>query len=92
MNILAWIVVGLVAGIIANVIYPGKAKGGALGAIMLGIIGGVIGGWIVGAFTGDDVMTGFNFTSILVATLGALLLVFGYNAIRGGSKEPAGRF
>jgi uncharacterized membrane protein YeaQ/YmgE (transglycosylase-associated protein family) len=92
MSILAWIIVGLIAGFLANVIYPGRARGGVFGAMILGIVGGIVGGFLVGVLTGEDVMTGFNLTSILVATVGALLLVFGYNALSGSRGEVGSRF
>ena len=81
MGVLSWILVGLVAGIIANLIYPGKSQGGWIAAILLGIVGAIVGGFIAGYFTGQDMVTGFNVTSIAVAVIGALLLLFGYNAL-----------
>lgn len=83
MSIIAWIVVGLIAGILANMVYPARERGGAMAAMVLGIVGGIVGGFIMGVLTGQDYMTGVNVTSILVATLGALILVFGYNALTG---------
>ena len=81
MSIFAWIIVGLIAGAIANVIYPGPSKGGWLGAMMLGIVGAIVGGFIGGLITGQDLVSGFNAMSIIVAVIGALVLLFGFNAI-----------
>lgn len=81
MGILAWIIVGLAAGAIANVVYPGGSKGGWMGAMALGILGAIVGSLLAGLFTGQDLVTGFNVTTLVVAALGALLLLFGYNAV-----------
>lgn len=81
MGILSWILVGLIAGALANMIYPAPAKGGWLAAMLLGIVGAIVGGFLFGMFTGQDVITGFNITSIAVAIVGALVLLFGYNAL-----------
>jgi uncharacterized membrane protein YeaQ/YmgE (transglycosylase-associated protein family) len=74
MGILSWIVVGLIAGWLA-----GKVMGhgyGLIGDIIIGLIGGLLGGWLAGAFFGAaDAVNGFNLTSILVAFIGALLLI-----------------
>lgn len=83
MGPLAWIVVGLIAGVIANVIYPGPARGGALGAIILGIVGAIVGGFLFQLFTGNEMVTGVEPLSIVVAVVGALALLIGYNALRG---------
>jgi uncharacterized membrane protein YeaQ/YmgE (transglycosylase-associated protein family) len=81
MSIIAWIIVGLIAGAIANIIYPGPSKGGWIGAMVLGIVGAIIGGFIGGLITGQDLVSGFNATSIIVAVIGALVLLFAFNAI-----------
>jgi len=81
MTFLAWIIVGLLAGILANIVYPGPSKGGWFGAMLLGIVGAVVGGWIAALVTGQDLVTGFNVTTMVVAVIGALILLFGYNAI-----------
>ena len=81
MGILSWIIVGLIAGVIANVAFPRESKGGILGAIILGVLGAIIGGFIFGLITGADLVTGIDLTSILVAVVGSLVLLFGYNAL-----------
>ncbi|MDQ3809269.1 MAG: GlsB/YeaQ/YmgE family stress response membrane protein [Chloroflexota bacterium] len=72
MGILAWLIVGLIAGWLAGMLTGGGR--GLLGNIVLGILGGLLGGFIGSAVFGWD-MTGFNLPSILLATLGAVLLV-----------------
>ncbi len=74
MEILAWIIFGIIAGSIANFLDPHRSQGGILGLMVLGIVGALIGGWIGNAIFGVNV-TGFNFTSFLVAVAGALLVL-----------------
>lgn len=75
MNFLLWIIFGLTVGIIANIIDPYPSKGGMLGSIILGILGAILGG-ILGTIVFGVGITGFNFPSIAIAVLGALLLMF----------------
>jgi len=74
MGILSWIVVGLIAGWLAGMVMGSGY--GLLGDIVIGIIGGLVGGYLAGAVFGiADAVNGFNLTSILVAFIGALLLI-----------------
>jgi uncharacterized membrane protein YeaQ/YmgE (transglycosylase-associated protein family) len=75
MGILSWIIVGLIAGVLAKVIMPGRDPGGFVITILIGIVGAVIGGLVVGLFVPGDLITGINFTTIVVATLGAIILL-----------------
>ncbi|HEV7351153.1 GlsB/YeaQ/YmgE family stress response membrane protein [Telluribacter sp.] len=77
MGILTWIIVGLVAGFIAKAIHPGKDPGGFIVTILIGIGGAIIGGFISSLF-GFGTVDGFNFGSLVVAILGAVLLLFLY--------------
>ena len=74
MTIIAWIVLGLVAGWLAGMIMRGGGYG-LIGDIILGILGAIIGGWLWGVVTHDDVMLGFNLPSLLIAVLGAVVLI-----------------
>jgi uncharacterized membrane protein YeaQ/YmgE (transglycosylase-associated protein family) len=74
MSIIAWIVLGLIAGWLAGMIMHGGGYG-LVGDIVLGIIGALIGGWITGLVTGQDVTLGFNLPSLLIAVLGAIVLI-----------------
>jgi uncharacterized membrane protein YeaQ/YmgE (transglycosylase-associated protein family) len=74
MSIIAWIVLGLIAGWLAGMIMKGSGYG-IIGDIVLGIIGAVIGGWITGAVLGADLVNGFNVTSVIVAIIGAIVLI-----------------
>lgn len=75
MSIIAWIILGALAGWIASIIMRTNAEQGAVGNIVVGIIGAIIGGFVSRALGGPDV-TGLNLTSIIVAILGATLLLF----------------
>ena len=74
MYIIAWIVLGLVAGWLAGMIMHGGGYG-LVGDIILGIIGAIIGGWITSLVTRQDVTIGFNLPSLLIAVLGAIVLI-----------------
>lgn len=75
MDIVSWVIFGLIVGIIANIIDPRPSSGGILGAIVLGIVGALLGGFLGNLLFGVGV-TGFNFSSFIVAILGSLLLLF----------------
>lgn len=81
MGILSWIVMGLIAGVLAKFIMPGKDPGGLFVTILIGIAGGFLGGYI-GSHLGLGTVTGFNLGSLLVATGGAVLLLFIYRVMR----------
>ena len=80
MSILSWIVVGLIAGVLGKLIMPGDDPGGFIVTILLGIVGAFVGGFVVSLFGGIGV-TGFNIWTILVATLGAVILLAAYRLI-----------
>jgi uncharacterized membrane protein YeaQ/YmgE (transglycosylase-associated protein family) len=75
MGILAWIVVGLIAGWLASQVMRGGGYG-LIGDIIVGIVGAVIGGFLAGALLNmPDAVNGINITSILVAFVGAVILI-----------------
>ena len=77
MGILAWIVLGLIAGAIAKAIMPGKDPGGILVTMLIGIVGAFIGGFLGNLITGRGV-DGLSLWSILLAVVGALVLLWIY--------------
>lgn len=81
MGILSWIVVGLIAGALAKWIMPGAQNVGIFMTMVLGIVGGVVGGFIM-SLIGKTGVTGFNLPTLLVATLGALVVLFLYGLLR----------
>lgn len=80
-GILAWILVGLIAGILAKIAMPGPDPGGVILTIVIGIAGAVIGGFVMERLLGGPGVSGVNLTSILVATLGSVILLVIYRAI-----------
>jgi uncharacterized membrane protein YeaQ/YmgE (transglycosylase-associated protein family) len=80
MGILSWIVVGLIAGALAKLIMPEDDPGGIIVTIIIGIVGAFVGGFVVNLFGGAGV-SGFNIWSILVATLGAIILLAIYRLV-----------
>ncbi len=74
MNILAWIILGGVAGWIASIIMGTNHRQGLLLDIVLGIVGAIVGGFAFNAF-GASGVTGFDFRSLIVATIGAVVLL-----------------
>jgi uncharacterized membrane protein YeaQ/YmgE (transglycosylase-associated protein family) len=83
MGILAFIVVGLIAGLLAKLVLPGDDPGGLIVTALVGIAGAFVGGFVVGILGGAGV-TGINIWSILVATLGAVVLLAIYRLFAGG--------
>ena len=81
MGILSWIVVGLIAGWLAGVVVRGGGYG-LLGNIVVGIVGALIGGFLAGAlFNVPDAVNGINLTSILIAFIGAVILILILRAV-----------
>lgn len=81
MGWLAWIVIGGIAGWIASILTRNNARMGLLANIVVGIIGGFVGGFLMG-LVGATGMTGFNLWSLLVAVVGATVLLWVINLIR----------
>jgi uncharacterized membrane protein YeaQ/YmgE (transglycosylase-associated protein family) len=76
MGLLAWIVVGAIAGWLSGQFMKGRGFG-LLGDILVGVAGGLIGGWLASVLLKmPDAVNGINLPSILVAFLGAVLLIF----------------
>ena len=73
-NILIWIIVGGIAGWLAGLVVQGTG---------LGVIGALIGGFIV-ALVGANGFTGFNIWSLIVAFIGAVVLLLILKAVGVG--------
>ena len=81
MSIIGWIVLGLIAGFIASKIVNKTGEGIVLD-IVLGIVGAVVGGFLFAQF-GAAGITGFNLYSMLVAIIGAIIVLLIYHWITG---------
>jgi uncharacterized membrane protein YeaQ/YmgE (transglycosylase-associated protein family) len=84
MGILAYLVVGLIAGWLAGMAMGGRGFG-ILGNIIVGVLGALLGGFVGSFLFGWDV-TGINIGSIVIAFLGAVLLLLILRAIPG--RQP----
>jgi uncharacterized membrane protein YeaQ/YmgE (transglycosylase-associated protein family) len=81
MSIVAWLILGLIAGFIASKIM-GAGGYGLLGDIIVGIVGAILGGFIASLIFGGGV-TGLNLGSIIVAIVGACILIAILRAVSG---------
>ncbi len=78
MGILAWIILGLIAGAIAKAIMPGRDPGGFIVTALIGIVGAVVGGFLGNMIFGIGGVSGIDIRSILIAVVGALVLLWVY--------------
>jgi uncharacterized membrane protein YeaQ/YmgE (transglycosylase-associated protein family) len=88
MTLVAWIVVGAIAGFLASEIM-GTREGLVL-MVVLGIVGAVVGGWIASDLLHVANVTGINLTSIVVAVVGALVVIVVVNSL-SHSRRGFGR-
>ena len=84
MGILSWIFLGLIAGALAKFIVPGNDPGGFFMTILIGIVGGLLGGFL-GSFMGLGKIESFDLGGIIIATLGAIILLIVYRLFRKGT-------
>ncbi|MGA2953788.1 MAG: GlsB/YeaQ/YmgE family stress response membrane protein [Caulobacteraceae bacterium] len=77
MGILSWLVLGLVAGFIGSKIVN-KSGSGLFMDIILGVVGAFVGGWLF-SFFGHTGVTGLNIPSLIVATIGAIVVLLAYH-------------
>jgi len=85
MGILSWIIVGIIAGWLAGLVMRGGGYG-ILGNMVLGIVGALVGGFLASNLFGvADPIGGFDLTTLIVAFLGAVLVVAIVRALPGRS-------
>jgi uncharacterized membrane protein YeaQ/YmgE (transglycosylase-associated protein family) len=80
-SILGWILLGLIAGFVASKIVN-KTGEGLILDIVLGIVGAIVGGFLFQEF-GAAGITGLNLYSMVVAVVGAVVVLLIYHAISG---------
>ena len=91
MGIISWLVVGAIAGYLAGFLVKGDESMGVIGHIVLGIVGALVGGFIAGLLLpGTDYVNGINITTIIVAVIGAVIVVVGWNMLRGRTRTGSG--
>jgi uncharacterized membrane protein YeaQ/YmgE (transglycosylase-associated protein family) len=84
-DLIAWIVLGAIAGWLAGLIVGGHGLG-VIGTIVLGIVGALVGGFLVSALglpTGGAELGEINLVSILVAVVGAVIVVWVASLLMG---------
>ncbi len=84
MGILSWIIVGLIAGWLAGMVMKGSGYG-VLGNIVIGIIGALLGGYLSTLLFDGVTVSGINLQSLLIATLGSIVLIFLVRLLPGRS-------
>lgn len=82
MGIILWIIFGAIAGWIASMFMGTDRNQGTLSDIIMGIIGSVVGGFLMN-LVGKSGVTGFNLYSLLVAVIGAVVVIYVARKIRG---------
>jgi uncharacterized membrane protein YeaQ/YmgE (transglycosylase-associated protein family) len=82
-GIVAWIFFGLIAGIMAKLLMPGREPGGCIITMLLGIAGAFVGGFIFEQLTGRPQVMQFDFGSLFVAIIGAVVVLLIYRLIAG---------
>jgi uncharacterized membrane protein YeaQ/YmgE (transglycosylase-associated protein family) len=90
MSIIAWLVLGAIAGYLAGFLVKGDEGLGIIGHIVLGVVGALVGGFLAGLiFNSDPIDGALDISSIVVATIGAIItvLVVGYFT---GSRRGSG--
>ncbi|BCH00298.1 transglycosylase [Mesorhizobium sp. 131-2-5] len=81
MSIISWIILGVIAGFLGSKIVN-KTGQGILLDIVLGVVGAIVGGLIFSAF-GASGVTGLNIYSLVVAVIGAVIVLWAYHQITG---------
>ena len=84
MTLLAWLVVGAIAGFVASEIMG--TREGLLMMVILGIVGAIVGGWLAADVFKIANVTGINLTSIIVAVIGALVVIVVYASLIGRGR------
>lgn len=84
MDFIMWIVLGALAGWLASIIMKTNAEQGAIGNIVVGILGAFIGGFLMKTLTGSE--TDSFLGSLVVATIGAVILLAIVKAVRGRGR------
>ena len=92
MGFFAWIVFGAIAGWAANVVIGGRARRpqGCLVSVLVGVVGAALGGLLYRAFTGRQMTFEFDFPSLGVAALGAIVLLGVLRLVQGLASRPRG--
>ncbi len=83
MGLVAWLVLGAIAGYVAGMFVKGDERLGVIGHVFLGIVGALVGGFIANQLFDGDYLNRLDITSIIVAVIGAIVVVVAYKTITG---------
>jgi uncharacterized membrane protein YeaQ/YmgE (transglycosylase-associated protein family) len=88
-GIIAWIVFGAIAGWIANVVIGGRARErqGCLVSVLVGVVGAALGGLLYHLITGKEKTFEFDFPSLGIAALGAIVLLALLRLLQGAGNR-----
>jgi uncharacterized membrane protein YeaQ/YmgE (transglycosylase-associated protein family) len=94
-DIILWIVLGAIAGWVAGLLVRGDEGLGVIGHIVLGIVGALVGGFLADNVLGLGVGAGaksgdVNITSIIVAVVGAVIVVLVVGFFTGNRRAGRG--
>ncbi|HKG56163.1 MAG TPA: GlsB/YeaQ/YmgE family stress response membrane protein [Candidatus Limnocylindrales bacterium] len=78
---------GAIAGYVAGMFVKGDEQLGVIGHIVLGIVGAIVGGFIAGQLTHTDYLNAISIPTIVVAVIGAVIVVIAYKALLGRSAR-----
>ena len=91
MSIIAWIILGAIAGYLAGFLVKGDEGLGVIGHIVLGIVGALVGGFLASVLFNVDAINGaFDISSIVVATIGAIITVVVVSMITSRTRTGSG--
>lgn len=91
MSIIAWIILGAIAGYLAGFLVKGDEGLGVIGHIVLGIVGALVGGFLASVLLNTKPIDGpFDISSIVAATIGAIIVVVVVNMVTGRSRSGRG--
>jgi uncharacterized membrane protein YeaQ/YmgE (transglycosylase-associated protein family) len=85
MGIVAWIVFGLLAGALAEAAFPGRRPGGLPATLLIGLAGALAGG-LIATVVGLGGIAAFDLRGLVIAIVGAVLLLAAYEASVGSSR------
>ncbi len=89
MGIIAWIVLGAIAGFIANLIMGSRE--GLVMMVVLGIVGALVGGFVAGSVLHVADVTGLNLESLVVAVIGAIIVIAVARMVMGNRGNLSAR-
>jgi len=85
-SIIGWLIIGAVAGWLASMVTGRNEEMNWLENIVVGVVGALVGGFLYGLITDSDWTNSFSIGTLLVAFLGAIVILFVYNAVKGRAR------